>query len=266
MTQTNAQRVGLIGYGAMAQYVMSQMAGSAHLAFVLVREGRAEAAREVLGDSVPIVTDLPDVGIDVLMDCAGHEALRTFGPKTLMTGIPVITASIGALADPALEELLRSSALEGSTQLHLSSGAIGALDALGSAKIGDLTSVTYVGRKPPLGWQGSAAEDRIELASITEATAHFIGSARDAALQYPKNANVAAAVARAGLGFDRTGVQLIADPDVTENIHQIEALGSFGSFEFRIAGRTLPGTPRTSALAAMSMVKTLRQLKRPLVI
>jgi aspartate dehydrogenase len=171
-----------------------------------------------------------------------------------------MTVSIGALASTDLEQEIRQASEQGGSALILASGAIGALDTLRSARIGELGSVRYIGRKPPNGWIGSPAEEHIDLNAMTSAQSHFEGSARAAALAYPKNANVAAAVALAGIGFDRTQVELIADPDVTENIHEIHAEGTFGAFSFRIAGKTLPDNPRTSALAAMSVIATLDNL------
>jgi aspartate dehydrogenase len=76
-------------------------------------------------------------------------------------------------------------------------------------------------------------------------------------LLYPKNANVAAAIALAGIGFEKTRVKLIADPTITKNSHEIRAEGDFGNMLFSIQGNTLPGNPHTSALAAMSVVKLL---------
>ena len=98
----------------------------------------------------------------------------------------------------------------------------------------------------------------VDLDSLTEAACHFSGSAREAALRYPKNANVAATVALAGPGLDDTQVELVADPAITENIHEIEVEGTFGRLQFRIDGKPLPGNPKSSALTAMSVVAAVR--------
>uniref|UniRef100_UPI003567D608 aspartate dehydrogenase n=1 Tax=Roseovarius sp. TaxID=1486281 RepID=UPI003567D608 len=157
-------------------------------------------------------------------------------------------------------------ARDGKSQLHLASGAIGALDCLSAARIGTLTTVRYTGRKPPSGWLGSPAEDKLNLMSMSaQPQTHFRGSARDAAILYPKNANVAAAIALAGIGFDATEVELIADPTVSHNIHAINAEGDFGSFEFQISGKALPENPRSSALAAMSAVRTAERAEAAIV-
>lgn len=257
--------VGIIGNGAIARHVREHIASSNHtLGAVLLRpERRGEHG----GDQyVYSVSDLPD-DLDLMIDCAGHTALSANGAEILQRGTDLITVSIGALANQELYDKLQDSALQGNAKLHLASGAIGALDCLQAARTGRLESVTYVGRKPPKGWAGSPAEQVLDLEKLTTGSAvHFEGSAREAAMAYPKNANVAAAVALAGLGFEKTSVKLIADAAISENIHEIEANGDFGSFQFQIRGKSLPDNPRSSALAAMSVVSKLGQLTNPIML
>lgn len=248
-------RIGVIGRGAIAQFVKQRLAKRGHtLVATLLTPDRVSNAGEVGS-----VRELPE--IDIMLDCAGHQALAEHGPALLERGIDIITVSIGALADNALADRLETAANQGDAKLHLASGAIGALDALSAACCGDLHTVTYTGRKPPLGWKGSPAEAKIDLDLMTEgAELHFEGTAREAALAYPKNANVAAAVALAGLGFDDTQVRLIADATITRNIHEVAATGDFGDMQFQIGGNALPDNPRSSALAAMSVLAKLDQI------
>lgn len=258
-------KIGLIGDGAIAHYVDEKLRAHGLRADTrLLREMR----RDFHGSDqivVSRVADLPE-DLDLMVDCAGHAALAQHGPAILSRGVDLVTVSLGALADQALDRELRSAAQRGKARLYLASGAIGALDCLRAARIGGLSRVTYTGRKPPSGWKGSPAEDRLDLSNLQDAATHFEGTARLAATEYPKNANVAAAVALAGLGFDDTRVQLVADPGVTANIHEIQAEGAFGSFSFRIEGKALPDNPRSSALAAMSVVATILQQRDSIVI
>lgn len=249
--------VALIGYGAMARFVALHLGQSPwHLSHCVIRDGREAAARAAVGGDVAMIRGVDDLATlpDLVVDCAGHAGLKAHGAAFLRRGVPVISASLGALADADFHAALETAAQDGATQLKLVSGAIGALDALSAAKIGGLEHVTYTGIKHPQSWRGTVAETVTNLDTLTGAFTHFEGNARKAALSYPKNANVAAAVALAGLGFDRTQARLIADPQATGNSHEITAKGAFGTFEFKITGTSLPDTPRTSALAAMSVV------------
>jgi len=260
------EKIAVIGCGAVAGYAAQHMDDSSRITVAVINPGRENQAREVFGDDVALVHSVGDIPEppDAVFDCAGHGALRQYGEQVLRSGIDLISVSAGALADQAFFDKLMSAAQDGSARLSIVSGAIGALDALSAASIGGLDSVVYRGRKPPNGWAGSPAENKLELSSLTEPAVHFAGSARDAALQYPKNANVAASVALAGLGFDETTAELIADPGISENIHEVHAEGAFGHFEFRISGRPLPDNPKSSALTAMSVVRECRNRVAPL--
>lgn len=255
------QTIAIIGSGAIAEAVARYLDDhdDVRIAVAVIECGMDDRARDVFGDGVEIIYDVADLAteINLAVDCAGHPALRQHGAALLERGVNLVTVSSGALADADLYARLAAAAQRGGVQLRVVSGAIGALDVLSAASVGELKNVTYRGRKPPQGWRGSAAEETLDLDALTEPAVHFRGSARDAALAYPKNANVAASVALAGIGFDDTRAELIADPGVSRNVHEIVAEGDFGRCEFRIEGFSLPDNPRSSAVTAMSVVREI---------
>ncbi len=257
-------KIALIGFGAIARYVKTRIERHGHqIGAIIVSQDSFRRRRAEADDGIEFVTSFGQISetIDLFVDCAGHSGLKEHGSDILCAGHALLSVSIGAFADPDLKDMLEKAAIDGDGKIILASGAIGGLDALRAARVGDLTSVRYIGRKPPEGWAGSPAEEVLDLRNMGKnAQTHFKGSAREAALSYPKNANVAAAVALSSIGFDDTDVELIADPEVSENIHVIQAEGDFGSFEFRISGKPLADNPRTSALAAMSAVSGILQV------
>ena len=254
--------VGIIGEGAIGRYVRHGVVERGHAVRAILELPALLQGRETEVDGTRYVTHVADLptGIDHMIDCAGHMALKRHGPGILRLGIDLTTVSIGALADEDVYRSLQQAARDGNSKLHLVSGAIGALDCLRAARVGGLQTVTYTGRKPPRRWKGTPAGSKLDLDSLKDAAVvHFEGTARVAATEYPKNANVAAAVALSGIGFDDTRVRLIADPGIGENIHEVRASGDFGRFSFEIRGHSLPDNPKSSALAAMSVLSRLEQ-------
>ncbi|MFK8080733.1 MAG: aspartate dehydrogenase [Granulosicoccus sp.] len=256
----------LIGYGAIGQFVFDAVQNSSHsrVAAILCRRGHETRARSALHETIACISESSQVpeDIDLVVECAGHIAVATHIPALLRKGKNVICISNGALANAALALELDQAASDGNSQLQFLSGAVGGIDMLAAAKVCGLDSVRYRGIKPPAGWKGSPAEQAIDLESIDEATIHYEGSAREAASAFPKNANVAATVALAGIGFDRTRVELVADPTLSTNRHEVNATGTFGRFTVSIEGNPLPDNPRSSALTAMSVLNAIENRNR----
>ena len=174
--------------------------------------------------------------------------------------------SIGALSDSALMEHVKSEVSKSSAQVHLPAGALLGIDGLAASKLAGLDWVRLTSRKPPMSWSGAPGVEHIDLASITSAEVIFSGSARDAARLFPKNANVAATVALAGLGFDNTEVKLIADPGVERNSHLLEFEGRPGRYRVETQGLASPDNPKTSLLTAYNILRSIENIDAPIVI
>lgn len=252
------QELTLIGFGAIGRAVYQRMQAHAgvRITHIVVSVAKVAALQAELGSGVTVTHQVPPA-TPLVLECAGHTALTDHVLPALRCGIECAVLSMGALSAPGLPEQLQAAAEQGGTQLHLLAGAIGGIDALAAARQAGLDSVTYIGRKPPAGWRGSPAEQLVNLDTLTEPTVILQASAREAARLYPKNANVAATLSLAGLGLDRTQVRLIADPTVSENIHEIEAQGAFGEMQVRMRGKPLPDNPKTSALTVLSALRFL---------
>jgi aspartate dehydrogenase len=252
-------QITLIGCGAIGQEIIARLptvAPHARVSAAVVRDAGSQTQLRARFPALSVLTDVPR-SATFLLECAGHSAIRAHVIPALQRGVECAILSIGALSDDGLREDMEAAAREGKTQVHLLPGAMGGIDALAAAKTAGLTDVIYTGRKPPLGWRGTPAEDAFALDRLTQATTIFEGNAREAAQRYPKNANVAATLALAGVGFEATRVRLVADPGVRENTHSYLARGAFGEMEVVLRNATLPDNPKTSALTVLSALRFL---------
>ncbi|HEX2915639.1 MAG TPA: aspartate dehydrogenase [Chloroflexia bacterium] len=269
--------VGLIGFGTLGQGLASAiatgLAGNTALGAVLVRPSGVEAALASL-DQIglrPVLTADPDrffeANTTLIVEAAGQEALRLYAARALELQRDLLVCATGAFTDDVLFNRLSLLAGQAGRRLIIPSGAIAGIDALASAAIAGLDEVCIVTRKPPRAWLGTAAEDLVDLDNVREeAYCLFEGSAREAARLFPQNVNVAATLACAGIGLDRTRARVYADPTISRNLHQIQIKGSCGQISIEVCGLPSPGNPRTSALTAYSLIKTVRNLTSPVVI
>ena len=251
-------RLGMIGHGAIGRAIVERLDAEgtlASLAGILVRsDPGADPGVPVFRDLDGLLAARPDI----VIEAAGHGAVAGLGPAILENGTDLVIAAVGALADRSVAQRLET-AQSGGGRAIVPSGAIAGLDGLVAARTAGLSRVLYTSRKPPHAWRGTPAERTIDLDHAEDEVVFFTGSARAAAGGYPRNANVAAAVAIAGLGFEDTEVRLVSSRRVTDPLGVIEAEGAFGTFRFEILALASPANPKTSALTAYSLLETARK-------
>ncbi len=270
--------LGIIGMGAIGRALAATLAREMSVPLsrvvVLSRPTGVAAAIADLRAAGPRLAGRTDVVTNIgallaarpelVVECAGHGALVAFGEHILAAGTELLVVSTGALVDDVLRERLVAAARASGVRLRLSTGAIGGVDIIAAAQLSGIASLTYTSRKPPAAWAGSIADGTIDLAAITSATTFYEGSAREAARDYPKNANVAATLAFAGPGLDATRVTLIADPASPGNVHEFRLRSAAADVDMRIVGRPSPDNPKTSAATALAVARDVLQRVSPL--
>jgi aspartate dehydrogenase len=260
-------KLGLIGHGVIAQHLLAVLdAGGlpgVAVPCVLVRTKRtAVGGREITDDAARFLRH----GFDAVLECAGHDAVRAHGEPVLRAGADLLVTSVGAFADGALFARLGRAAEAAGRRLILPSAGIGALDIVSASAVGGLDEVVVTVRKDAASWKGTIAERDHDLARLAGPVVLHDGSVRAGALLYPQNVNIAAAVALAGIGLDRTRLSVIADPAIAGHQVEIAARGAFGSFHFAEDVVPSAGNPKTGRLVAMALIKTVRQLRSTVVV
>lgn len=262
-------RVAIIGHGSIGKTVVNELLGAdAAPEFdlaVLQREG--SRSQVTLPDSVKRFIDLDGV-LDwkpqLVVEAAGQAAVQQYAPTCLSAGIPFVISSTGALASEELRLRIEVAARSGASKAIIISGAIGALDYLSAAVRLAGAQVMYESRKPIAAWREELSELGLDTEAINEPVILFDGDAETAAQRYPRNLNVAATLALAGVGMRDTAVRVIADPGVDANTHVISVKGPSGTFHARIVNAPSPDNPKTSAIVAFSVVNAVRQYFSPL--
>jgi aspartate dehydrogenase len=266
----NDKTVALIGFGAIGRVLAGQLISNAQgprLVGVLARSSQDEV-RSSLPEDVAVLASIDELlalAPDIVAECAGQEALLGYAPTLLCAGIDVMVISTGALARPGILDDWMARAQTSGARLLIPAGAIAGLDGLGAHRLAGLSKVFYTSAKPPIAWRGTPAEDLLSLETLRQRTVFFEGSAREAAVSYPKNANLAATVALAGMGLDETRVRLVADPTAIGNTGVIEAESPIGTMRVEMAGKA-SANPQTSASTAYSLAHALSNLTSTVVI
>lgn len=227
---------------------------------------RARAAERVRGFQAPppvvALSDLADLA-DVVVECTPAAVFEDVAGPAVAQGKTLLPLSVGALLQhPHLIETARAKG----AQIIVPTGAIIGLDTVRAMAVGQIHTVTLQTRKPPKGLAGAPhlIENNIDISDLKEPVCVFRGTARAAAIGFPANVNVAAALALAGNGPDHTQVEVWADPTIDRNIQAVTIASDSG--EATMTMRNIPSdeNPRTGRIVANSVVATLKRLTAPL--
>ena len=260
-------RVAIAGLGTVGRYVARQLdAGMPGLSLSAVAVRDVENSRVFINtlQSTPEIVKIGELAdyADIVVESAPSDLLADIAGPALRAGKRVIVLSIGALLDcPELVEIAR----EAGGQILVPTGALIGLDAVTAAAEGKITSVKMITRKPVTGLAGAPflTERNLRIENITEPLRLFSGTAGDAIRGFPANLNVAVALSLAGIGADRTSLEIWADPALTRNTHRIEVESDSASFSMSI--ENIPtSNPKTGRITALSVVALLRKQTSPL--
>jgi aspartate dehydrogenase len=258
-----ALRVGLAGLGAVGLEVAKRLiAGIPGLTLIAVAVRDLAKARRVLpqvGDSIAVrkATELA-TDCDIVVECLPPALFRDVAISAIDKGRIFMPLSVAQLLENG--DLIER-AREKGARILVPTGALLGLDAVRAAAEGTIHSVKMVTRKPPAGLEGAPylRERKISLTGLKEPMKVFDGSAREGARGFPTNVNVAAALSLAGIGPDRTQLEIWADPTVTRNTHTISVDADTARFTMTI--ENVPSeNPRTGRSVAPSTVAALRAL------
>jgi len=268
------QRVAIAGFGAIGRVVAEHLDGKLGggieglaLAAVSARD-TARAERAIAGFAHPVPV-LPLARLwedaDIVVECAPAALLRDIAEPALAAGRRLIVLSCGALLDNFdLVDLARRHG----GRILVPTGALLGLDAVHAAAQGTISRVHMTTRKPPNGLDGAPylVERGISVLGIWKRQCVFSGTAREAARGFPANVNVAAALALAGIGPDKTTIEIWADPGVDRNIHRIEVEADSARLTLQIENVPSAENPKTGRLTPLSVIALLRKLASPLAI
>jgi aspartate dehydrogenase len=260
-------RIALAGLGAVGRVLARRLAdGVPGLELACVSAGDTARAQSWLDEQrIPCpVVELEAIleHADLAVECAPAAVFERICWPMLAAGKRVMVLSCGALLSrPELIELARTRG----GQIIVPTGALLGLDAVMAAAEGTIYSVRMTTRKPPKGLVGAPylETNAISLEGLTEPKRVFSGTAREAAAGFPANVNVAAALSLAGIGPDRTMIEIWADPGVTRNCHTVEVEADSARFKLSIEN-TPSENPRTGTITALSVLAALRKLYAPL--
>ncbi|MBI2433640.1 MAG: aspartate dehydrogenase [Candidatus Hydrogenedentes bacterium] len=260
--QMGRMKVGLVGCGNIGADLCIALHKGEIPAEIVALTDIVEQRAKVLQRSFHLSAEILPLeenvaAADFVVECAVPAVVKDVVEAAIRHQKDCLILSVGGLMmHPELLEQARAH----SVQVRIPSGSLCGLDGIRAAMEAGLHSVTLTTRKPPKGLAGAPylVENDIDLRALTKPTVIFEGSAMEAVHAFPSDLNVAAALSLTGIGPKETRVRIIADPNLTDNIHEVRAEGAFGRLETTTVNLPSPRNAKSSYLASLSACAELR--------
>lgn len=268
------KKISIIGCGAigseLAQHVDSNMAKNVTLLSILdIRPENAQTLKSKLSNNSPLIfNNFADFvksesfkDVELVIEAASQNAITSYLNQLISFKKDVLVMSVGAFANPAFFSEVSRNVESNDINIYVPSGAIAGIDALKSVK-NSVSYVTLTTTKNPNSLKDSPffKKNNLTVDSIKKRTLIFEGSAIEAVQNFPTNVNVAALLGLAGIGVEKTKVNVIADPSIRINKHEIKVIGKFGELIVRVKNIPSSTNPKTSYLAILSVIECLRSI------
>jgi aspartate dehydrogenase len=268
------KKISIIGCGAigseLAQHVDSNMAKNVTLLSILdIRPENAQTLKSKLSNNSPLIfNNFADFvksesfkDVELIIEAASQNAITSYLNQLISFKKDVLVMSVGAFANSAFFSEVSRNVESNDINIYVPSGAIAGIDALKSVK-NSVSYVTLTTTKNPNSLKDSPffKKNNLTVDSIKKRTLIFEGSAIEAVQNFPTNVNVAALLGLAGIGVEKTKVNVIADPSIRINKHEIKVIGKFGELIVRVKNIPSSTNPKTSYLAILSVIECLRSI------
>lgn len=264
-------RIGIVGCGAigssLAKTILSDFSAQAQLVSLYdIDIEKAHKLASQLNNQKLVVLNLDSLvnKVELVIEATKAESAFEIAQKAISSPCDIMLMSVGGIIERYKE--LEILAREKQVAIFIPSGAISGIDGLKAAARSKINKVTLTTKKPPQAFLGVpyVLKQKINLQNLTADTIIFEGSASSATRLFPQNINVAATLSIAGIGPEKTIVRIVASPSATRNIHEIEIESEAGRIITRTENLIHPDNPKTSYLAVLSAVATLKQILQPI--
>ncbi|MCW5729666.1 MAG: aspartate dehydrogenase [Alphaproteobacteria bacterium] len=264
-------RVALAGFGSVGRYIASRLdegaLPEAELTAIAARDlDKARANCAGLRRIRPSVVPLSEVAkhAEIVVECATAEAFPEVARAILGQGRLMLALSAGGV--PAFPDIMEY-AERHAGRIRIASGALPGLDSVRCAAEGTIRSVKLNSRIKPSSFVGEEFLERQGYdfrKPLAEPVRVFDGTAREAAAAFPRHFNVAISLSLAGIGFDRTMVEIWADPTIPGAVHNVELEADEVILSMTSRNRPSEANPKTSRIIAPSVMAALRSMVAPL--